>query len=214
MSSCPWCLEQIPFRWRKAPACPHCGRALQVSQDELVRPIDVRYPDVVLAVEAGLRRLLMPGLLVVLAGLLAAQFFAPLVVLVWLGHLVALRWLVVRDARRVLGKSRRFFTRWLVRLLFLTVGLTGYGLAATPMVGPIPGLATYLLLNWLVSRYVLWSLARERQRLPLALWEKAILGLLLVLVLVVFSCMGAGVYLVFWVWGKSAAFWHWLGFGG
>jgi hypothetical protein len=76
---------------------------------------------------------------------------------------------------RLLGTARRRFVRWLARLGFLWIGIPGYGLAATPILGIVPAVATFAGLTAAVHAYTSWSLTRESQRAPLAGWEVALL---------------------------------------
>jgi hypothetical protein len=128
---------------------------------------------------------------------LAATVIVPLMAVV---HLILLRLLLVRDARALLGRTRRIFTRWLARFSFLWLGLPGYGLAVVPFVGVLAGAGTYVGLTALVHHYTLWSLGQERARLPLSLWEKLLVvglavltTLLVVLLLVAALLLGWGV---------------------
>jgi len=117
---------------------------------------------------------------------LAAAGLVPLLVVV---HLVTVRLVVVGRSRRLLGATRRLFNRWISRLVFLWLGVPGYGLAAVPVVGVLVSVATFAGLTALVHHYTLWSLAREKARLPLALWEKVVLVALAVLTVALFVAL-------------------------
>jgi TRAP-type uncharacterized transport system fused permease subunit len=67
----------------------------------------------------------------------------------------------------------------------LWIGLPGYALAAVPLAGVIPAVATYLGLTTAVHRYARWSLEQEMLRRPLRRWEKLLLAGFAVLTLIV-----------------------------
>jgi hypothetical protein len=191
--TCPWCCEPLPWRARRAATCPHCERPLRVEEGAELRPVDLRCDEVVAAQRQAFLRLLQFGLPVaaVVALLmpfvhLAAAGLVPLLVVV---HLVTVRLLLVGRGRRLLGSARRLFNRWISRLSFLWLGVPGYGLAAVPVVGVLAAAVTFAGLTALVHQYTLWSLERERQRLPLALWEKLVLILLAVLTVVALAVL-------------------------
>jgi hypothetical protein len=128
-----------------------------------------------------------------------AHVGAALVVpLLMVGHLVTLNLVLVRDARRLLGARRRLFTRWICRLSFLWIGVPGYGLAAVPLVGVAAGVATFAGLTALSHSYIRWSLERERQRLPLALWETVVLIGLVVLTVLALLVLGGLALVLGW----------------
>ncbi|HOC42577.1 MAG TPA: hypothetical protein PKJ99_06085 [Thermoanaerobaculales bacterium] len=187
---CPWCLEPLRIAERKAARCPHCDRPFHDEEGRELRPLDLRYEQVVERQQDRFLQMLMVGIPVVLVlalGLstlhVGAVAAAPLVVVV---HLIVVRVWLVRDARRLLGATRRSFVRWLSRLSFLWLGIPGYGLAAAPLVGLAPAVVTFTGLTAAVHAYSSWSLGRERQRAPLAGWERALLwGLAAVTVLTV-----------------------------
>ncbi len=178
---CPWCHEPLPARTRDG-ACPHCGRPLTGADGRALRPLDLRYEGVRVRQEERLGRLLPAGTATAAAIALVMPLLhlgvaaaAPVLVVV---HLVVVRLVLLREARLLLGRRRRFFTRWLTRLVFLWLGVPGWGLAAVPALGVLSGAATFAGLTWGAHAYALLSLDRERQRLPLLLWEKALLVLL------------------------------------
>lgn len=111
---------------------------------------------------------------------LTMPFAVPLVLV---AHLVVIRVWLTRDSRSLLGPARRFFVRWISRLVFLWVGGLGYSLSATPLVGIVLGAGTFASLTAGAHYYTLWSLRREHERKPLALWEKLTLLALVALTL-------------------------------
>jgi hypothetical protein len=120
---------------------------------------------------------------------------APLVALI---HLVTLRLFLVREARRYLGPTRRLFTRWAARFAFLWLGLPGYAAMATPLVGIIVGVATFVVLTGIVHVYTAWSLARESARLPMLAAEKAAMVALAALTLLVTAAVVIGGAVLGW----------------
>ena len=113
---------------------------------------------------------------------LGAVLLVPLMVVV---HLVLVRLLLVREAVRLLGRTRRLFNRWLTRLAFLWGGGIGYGLATLPLVGVLPAVGSCLALTAAAHHYALWGLRAERDRRPLAPWERVSLGCLALATVVV-----------------------------
>jgi hypothetical protein len=103
---------------------------------------------------------------------------APLLALV---HLVVTRVYLMREPRRLLGRVRQRFLRWLSRLGFLWIGVPGYAVAATPLAGVVAGLGTFAGLTSAAWAYTRWGLSRERDRDPLASWERWLLRVLVVL---------------------------------
>jgi hypothetical protein len=185
-TACPWCREPLGLGQRRAEICPHCGRPLRGEAGEL-RDIDLRFKEVEAAQCEIYRQMLVWGsgaslVLFLLLPLLHASVSPALVVpLVLLAHMLAVRIFLFRRARRLLGTTRRIFVRWITRLGFIWVGAVGYGLTALPLVGVVPGVVTYVGLTAGVHHYTRWSLARERARQPLALWEKLVLVSLVLL---------------------------------
>jgi len=182
---CPWCREPLPFGERSREECPHCGRKLVGEEGREIRPIDVHYKQVVAGQSRRFRQILLSGSAAAVAVFVAMPLLnvAAVVVvpLALLAHIVAVRLFLIRDARCLLSTARRMFTRWIARLAFLWVGLPGYSLSVVPVIGLVPGILSFVALTTLVHHYVLWSLDRERQRLPLTTWEKLLLASLAVL---------------------------------
>ena len=129
---------------------------------------------------------------------------APLVVVV---HLIVVRAWLVREAMRLLGTARRRFVRWLARLGFLWIGVPGYGLAATPLLGIVPAAATFAGLTAAVHAYTSWSLGREHERAPLAGWEVALLWGLVVVTALALVVVAVLVALLGW---SATAIADWL----
>lgn len=164
--------------------CPRCTKPLKGDDGRELRPIDLRFLELRDAQEAQFSRFLSIGTVLAAAvGLvvplthLGAAALIPLMVV---GHLMAVRFFLIKDAGRYVGPARRFFTRWISRLSFLWIGSVGYGFAVIPVAGAAVAAGTFAALTWLVHNYVLWSLEREKNRRALALWEKAVLAFLAV----------------------------------
>ncbi|MBW2522749.1 MAG: hypothetical protein JRI23_01175 [Deltaproteobacteria bacterium] len=209
--TCPWCCEPLGLSNRKSLECPQCGRPLKDDAGRELRHLDLRYEQVA---ERQLHRywqMLMVGVpvaVVVMLGLpmlhLGAVAVAPLLVLI---HLLVVRLWLLAGVSRLLGAQRRRFVRWLTRLSFLWIGVLGYGLAAAPLVGLIPGVATFVGLTTLAHSYASWSLAQEWRRAPLARWERVVLWALVITTLVMLVAVAIVVALVGW---SAAAIVDWL----
>ncbi len=181
---CPWCLESLPRSGGPLVHCPKCSKSLSDDGGRELRAIDLRFLLLKDAQEAQFSRFLSVGTAVTAAVALVvplAHFGAAVLIpLMVICHLMAVRFFLIRDAGRYVGPARRFFSRWITRLSFLWVGSIGYGFAVIPVAGAAVAAATFAGLTWLVHNYVLWSLEREADRMPLARWEKAVLMLLAV----------------------------------
>ena len=178
----------MSWRARRSGVCPSCERPLASDTGAELRPIDLRYEEVEAAQRERFRQLLPIGSAVAAAISLVVPLFhlgsAVAVPLLILAHLLTVRLLLIRDARRLLGAKRRMFNRWMARLSFLWFGCIGYGLTVIPVAGAIAGAGTFAGLTTVIHRYTLWSLDRERQRLPLAAWEKLVLAMLVLLTVI------------------------------
>ena len=181
---CPWCLEPLPRSGEPLVHCPRCTKPLIDDDGRELRAVDLRFPLLKDAQEAQFSRFLSIGTVVAAAvGLVVplAHFGAAVLIpLMIVSHLLAVRFFLIRDAGRYVGPARRFFSRWITRLSFLWIGSIGYGLAVIPVAGAAMAAATFAGLTWLVHNYVLWSLEREANHMPLARWERAVLVLLAV----------------------------------
>lgn len=188
--SCPWCREPLPTRHPKERPCPSCGRDLVDGAGRELRDLDLRFERVEAEQWRRFHTFLFAGAAVAAAVALAVPFThlgaVLLVPLLVVTHFVLVRLLLVRDAVLLLGRGRRLFNRWLLRLAFLWGGGVGYGLATVPLLGVLPAVGSYLGLTAAAHHYTLWGLRSERDRRPLAGWEKLSLGCLgLVTVVVV-----------------------------
>ncbi|PWB78182.1 MAG: hypothetical protein C3F15_02330 [Holophagae bacterium] len=176
-----------------------------------LRPIDLRYEQTVVQQHERFGQMLLIGVPVVflIALSLSALHFAAVAAapLIVVAHLVAVRLWLVRDAMRLLGPARKRFVRWLSRLAFLWIGIPGYGLAAAPLVGTVPAVATFAGLTAAVHAYTRWSLTREFQRAPLAGWEVALLWGLAVVTLAALALVAALVAAFGW---SAAAIAEWV----
>ncbi len=188
---CPWCLEPLPRSGGPFVHCPKCCKSLTDDDGRELRAIDLRFLLLRDAQEAQFSRFLSIGTGVAAAvGLVVplAHFGAAVLIpLMVICHLMAVRFFLIRDAGRYVGPARRLFSRWITRLSFLWIGSIGYGFAVIPVVGAALAAATFAGLTWLVHNYVLWSLEREAERMPLARWEKAVLVLLAVATVVILA---------------------------
>jgi len=209
MRSCPWCSEPLPRA--RGDLCPSCGRPLvDVSREEL-RPVDVRYDRVEAAQCETYRVILLAGGAAVAAiSLLMPLLHVTVVVavpLLTVAHLVLVRLVLVRDACRLLGPSRRRFVRWLSRLSFLWLGIPGYGLTTIPVLGVVAGVGIFVGLTAAIHHYVLWSLGREHRRQPLMVWERLLVLGLIVLTLLATVVLAVAVIAVGW---SASALVGWL----
>lgn len=209
--TCPWCCEPLGLANRKALECPRCGRPLIDDAGRELRDLDLRYEQVIARLRVRYRQMLLVGvplvavLTLVLPVLhLGAVAAAPLLVV---AHLIAVRLWLLSGLVRLLGARRRRFVRWLTRLSFLWLGMFGYGLAATPVVGVIVGVATFVSLTTFADWYAGWSLARELQRAPLTRWERVVLWALAITTIVMLVIVAVVVSLVGW---SAAALIEWL----
>ena len=95
-----------------------------------------------------------------------------------------LAWLIPGAGHLAIKETKRagviFVTIMGLFLTGLWIGSIGYGFAVLPIAGAAVAAMTFAGLTWLVHNYVLWSLEREADRMPLARWEKAVLMLLAV----------------------------------
>lgn len=207
---CPWCLEPLSFSERKKPSCPHCERPLEGPEGE-PRELDLRYEQIETRQRARVQEVLQWGVpaialiavaasLIHIGGVLLAPFVA-------LAHLVVLRAYAVREARGYLGPTRRLFTRWAARFVFLWLGLPGYASMAVPLAGIIGGVATFVVLTEVVYVYTAWSLSRERARQPLLAWEKVLMATVATVTIVVIVGIIAGGIVIGW---SAATFIAWL----
>ncbi|MCU0305324.1 MAG: hypothetical protein MUC56_14825 [Thermoanaerobaculales bacterium] len=198
---CPWCLEPLSLGERRASECPRCGRPLVGPEGE-PRELELRFDQIEARQRARALEVLQWGVptVAVLAAMVSlihigGVLLAPLVALI---HLVTLRLFLVREARRYLGPTRRLFTRWAARFAFLWLGLPGYAAMATPLVGIIVGVATFVVLTGIVHVYTAWSLARESARLPMLAAEKAAMVALAALTLLVTAAVVIGGAVLGW----------------
>jgi hypothetical protein len=127
--------------------------------------------------------------------------------LLTVAHLVLVRLVLVRDACRLLGSTRRRFVRWLGRLSFLWIGMPGYGLTTIPVLGVVAGVGVFVALTSAMHQYVRWSLGREHRRQPLMVWERLLVLGLIVLTLLAIVALAVAVIAVGW---SASALVGWL----
>lgn len=202
--TCPWCLGRLERAARQAPACPRCGRARFDAQGLPLRPIDVRFDRLVAEQATRFDLLIRLGPAVAGVALLPLPLLhltlTPLLVvpLLLAATLISLNLFLYRPARRTLGPTRRLFHRWLARLGVVWVGAPLYSLSTIPVLGALIGAGTFAGLAWALHHYTLWSLGRERDRRPLAVWERVTLIVLTVLLLIVLNLLLLLTVLVGW----------------
>jgi hypothetical protein len=176
-----------------------CGRVIPERDivgvyDAVVKQVDVRHRWFMtkgLAVAVGFTFLQMVPLLGVVVTILG-----------WIAQGLALRAWIRNPMRAHFSGARRWLTRWIPRLLYLKAG-TLYHSAAVAGNLPVLGTAipllvtplTYLVLTYCTYAYLRYSFARERDGLPVAVWEKCVivclLGLLAVLTLGMLAILAA-----------------------
>ena len=201
---CPWCLEPLARGEREAAACPRCGWPLKDEGCRQVRLVDVRFDPVTASQKRRFVRMLQIGtpsvagvcLLVPLLHLTGLMLAAVPVLVVL--HLGLVRLLLFRETLPLLGVRRRFFHRWLGRLAFLWLGGAGYALTGIPVAGALAGGAVFAGLTTGYHYYTLWSLGREKDRLPPTWWEIAVLVALAMLTLAVLAAVIVFVFVIGW----------------
>ncbi len=197
---CPWCKEKVDEP--QSSTCSHCDGELWRDDGQELRDIDLRYQEVEAGQQRRLKDVLIYGSVVVGAITLVlpllhigAALVTPLVVI---AHMLLLKIYLIRRSQRLLGRTRRFFLRWISRFSFLWIGIPGYGLGSLPLVGVAIGVITFAGLTLLLNSYSLWSLHQEYIRAPLAKWEKLVLAILAVVtVLAIFVLICVTVLLGF-----------------
>lgn len=208
---CPWCESRLSRAEPAESLCPACRRPLRDGEGRPVRKIDAAYDS---AVEDQQRR--FQGVLAIGGPIVAVVFllvpllhlggiFIAAIPVLLLGHLAVMRWVLFYRTRLLLGARRRMFHRWFGRLGILWLGAPGYSLTAVPVAGALLGTAVFLGLSAGWHHYTLWSLARERDRLPLTGWEKAVLAILAVLTIVALVGLALLLFALGWavqtIWG-------------
>lgn len=183
---CPFCLSPVSAG-AAACAVPACGRPLLDLSGNRLRLVDARYDAAVAEEERLFRLLVVRGTAIALGVLLLAPAFhvaatpllaAPLLAAL---HLVLVRFTLLAPARPLLSGLRRSTTRWVTRAVFLVGGTVGYGFTAVPVAGAVAGAAVFAGLTTFAHRWSLRALRQEKDRVPLAGWEKALFVTLVVL---------------------------------
>lgn len=199
-STCPTCLETLPFRHPRDQPCPGCGAALVGADGRELRPLDLRFDELERWQRARYVELLAAGTLVAVAVALVAPAVPAAVVvappLMVIAHVVALRLVLVRRTARYLSPRRRIVQRWLTRFGVLWVGGPAYAASVVPFVGVLPAAGAFALLTTVVHHHALWSLARERDRRPPGRWEWMLVigfAVLTLVALVVLAALAAAV---------------------
>jgi hypothetical protein len=184
---CPFCLSPAPA---DAAICavPACGRPLVDERGTRLRIVDARFEATVAEEERLYRLLLVRGTAIALGVLLLAPALhlaaTPLLAAPLLAafHLVLVRFTLLAPARPLLSGLRRSTTRWVTRAVFLVVGTVGYGFTAVPVAGAAVGAGVFAGLTTFAHLFSLRALRQEKERVPLARWEKALFVTLLALV--------------------------------
>jgi hypothetical protein len=181
--------------------CPHCDHPLTGPAGE-PRELDLRFEQIEARQRARVQEVLQWGVPAVAVVAVAASlmhiggvFLAPFVAV---AHLVTLRVYVVRGARQYLGSTRRLFTRWAARFVFLWLGLPGYAAMAVPLAGIISGVVTFVVLTEIVHVYTGWSLVRERAGQPMLAWESVLLVTIAVVTVLVIIVAVVGAVVLGW----------------
>lgn len=184
---CPWCREPLSSENHIAETCPHCGKPLVDESGTELRPIDLRYERLGKELDRRLGVMLIRGTPIVLGlGLLLPLIHAAALVLLpamALTHLILIRLYLQGVGRAYYGMARSFISRWITRLVFLWIGGPLYGLAILPILGGVISACCFAGLSWLVVHYEKRNLLREKERLPPAVWERALLIMLGILTL-------------------------------
>ncbi len=185
---CPHCRSRLPYGFG-GDACPQCGRALEATGGETLRPIDVDYEGKVRDLDARAWGRTGKGALIA-AALAAAGYVPGLSIIgapvIFFFQIIWVRMAIVAPYRAHFTGVRRFITRWLSRLALIPAASLHIGLAQLPGVNliAVPGLfAALCAAAWVYHR---WHLGRERERKPVGLLEKIVLW---VVALVVVVCL-------------------------
>jgi hypothetical protein len=194
---CPWCRETLPALGAGA-ACPQCGKPLEESSGEKVRPLDLDY-DAILA-DADARTLRWCNRGAVFALCVAAFSLVPVAgatvayVLLVIGQFVWAGILVSRPYQRHFSPLRRLVTRWVRRLGLIFVVLPAHAAAFVPMVGLVATPVVFYAACRIVRAYMRFHIVREKNRTPVTAAEKALVVVLAVLVLGGMCVFGLLVY--------------------
>ncbi len=202
--TCPACLN--PFQAATDDhRCPHCDLLLLNVAGGDLRRIDIVAKSNFASFKLSYDRLQTKGswsVFLLACGITAATFVLPLwtqagatllIPLLLLGHMIALRWVLVGPALSLFSWRRRWFVRWIPRTSFLTAGTLGYASLPTPFANMIVAPLTWFGLTALTYAYLHWSLTREAIEAPLALWERLLLVSLMVILaasLIVLTIVG------------------------
>ena len=205
-STCPTCLESLPFRHPRTAPCPECGSALVDADGRELRPLDLRFTELERWQRARFVELLAGGTLAAAAVALvvpavpAAMVVAPPLMVI--AHVVALRLVLLRRTARYLSPRRRIVQRWLTRFGVLWIGGPAYAASVVPVVGVMPAVGAFALLTTVVHHHALWSLTRERDRRPPGRWEWMLVIGFAVLTLVALVALAAVAAAVGWSVGQ------------
>jgi hypothetical protein len=195
---CPWCREELPAL-RKAPACPHCGRAVETDAGERLRPLDLDYDAILRDADDRSMRWTRRGAVVAFG--LAVFSLVPVLgaaisfVLLVIAQFVWVAFFVSRPYHRHFGALRRFVTRWVRRLAMVLVVVPLHASVFVPFVGLVATPAVFFGACWAVRAYGRFHLVRERERKPITVAEKLLLVLLTLVVLGGLCLAGLLVYL-------------------
>jgi|GEM_PF-825546 len=211
--TCPWCESRLGRAEPTDSQCPRCLRPLRDEAGRPVRKIDTCYDKAIAEQQRRFQGLLQVGgpivavifLLVPLLHL--GGVFIAAIPLLLLGHLAVMRFGLFQRTRLLLGPRRRMFHRWFGRLGILWLGAPGYSLTAVPVAGALLGTAVFVGLSAGWHHYTLWSLGREKERLPLMFWEKAVLATLALLTV---AALIALVLLLFALGWAVQTIWGWF----
>ncbi len=120
-------------------------------------------------------------------GLITGPIAAMAPIVLFFGHMLALRWTLVGPAFQTMTTGRRFFARSVCKLGYVSGALWAYGFASAPVVGLLAGPGSYVVLTWGHHRYLDWQLDREQRELPVHLLEKVVMFVLATVAIVTLS---------------------------
>lgn len=177
----------------EAEGCPSCTKPLRDEQGRAIRRIDVDFETrlVTLDVRSWERLKLGTWIALAISAVGAVPFLGPaagLVIVVF--NLVWARWALAAPYRRYMGGARRIVVRWISRIvaLFLIGFHSSFAVPFLPILtGPLVFAGICALVWW----YHRFHFVRERERLPILLFEKI---LLVVLVLAFLLVVGVAIF--------------------
>lgn len=177
---CPNCREPVPAQ--ESGACPHCGRPLRDEAGQKLRPLDLDFEGQLKALDARAFAATWKGAVFAFVAWLLVfvplvQFLSP--ILLVFGQLVWVRIGIAGPYRRHFGTGRKIVTRWLSRLVVASIASFHIVVLVIPGANPLL-FAGACALCWVYFR---WHLKREHEHLPVAWFERILLGLAVLLLI-------------------------------